>query len=258
MTDAPVPPVIAFPSRLDRRSRVGPFPHARAALRFLTLVAVGAALAVVLGPLAWVPFLGGGFLLTVSRGDSKTVDERLGDVLRWELRRRRTSQKPVAPTGWTRETRFARVPSGRIVAGIAGSGVPVAFLPPADARSLFEEYRELLRSDEGPLYLRVASVPIRSAPFRLARVTTGPPMLAPARSGYDSMVRLLLRRRRRRVVHLFLWSPTSASPDSRALDARGENLVARLRALGVDAVRLEGIELWRAVRAAGWAPGEAA
>ncbi len=254
MSDGPAPPIIDLPARVDRPMGLGPFPSGRAALRFATIAAVGASVAALTGPLAWLPFLGGGFLLTCGRPDGPTLDERLGDLLRWEIRRR--ERRPARPTLARVDPQgtVARVANGRRVVLLAAGGVPVAFLPPSEAKALFDAYRDLLRSIESGLILHVFSEPLQDGPVRVPSEPRLPGPESEARHGYDEMVRLLCRRRRRRRVEIALW----AAPDRRAgsgrLPDQVDHLVARLRTLGLEPERPRGADLARAAGRLGWSP----
>lgn len=251
MTDAPAAPVIPLPAPVDRRTRMGPFPSARAALRFLGFAAVGALLATQLGPVAWLPVLGGGFLLTSASGDREPLDERLSDFVRWELRRRAGPRARRRPARVPDGARVVRVPGDRLVAVVRAGGVPVAFLPPGEARRLFDEYRDLLRSLSDGLVVRAGSVPLASAPFALPPRRPPPQPDDAARAGYAEMVQLLCRRRRRREVDLVVWRHDTR-PARDALDLVATRLVTQLAGLGVEARRLNGDLLAEAVLRFGW------
>src|ERR1700730_9474316 len=95
---------VALPAPLDRRMRLGPFPSARDALKFLGYVAVGILAATLATPAAWVPFLVVGFVLSVHKTDGKGFDDRLVDYVRWSWRTRsprivRAGVAPSAPGG---------------------------------------------------------------------------------------------------------------------------------------------------------------
>lgn len=237
---APVePPVVTLPAPVDRTLRLGPFPDARAALRFVLYVAAGAFVAVALGPVAWLPFLGGGFALTVLRPQGRALDEQLGAFVRWRLGPRRSGSRgpwrPIAPSA-----RAARLRSGRWVAGVAAGGVPVAFLPPADARDLFDAYRRFLRANEDGLVLSVGAEPLSGRTVRLADPPATDGADGAARSGYDEMVRLLCRRRRRRRVDVLLSVPADGPGAVERLTIRVGAIERELAGLGIPSVPLRG------------------
>src|SRR6202007_533818 len=89
------PLLVALPDGLGRTM---PLPPVRDALKFTTYAAVGAVAAAVFAPIWWLPFLGGGFALSVLRPDGKALDERFGQLVAFELRSgrgpRRGSRSP--------------------------------------------------------------------------------------------------------------------------------------------------------------------
>jgi hypothetical protein len=118
--------------------------------------------------------------------------------------------------------------------------VPVAFLPPDDARTLFEATRRWLDGLDGAIYLVADATPFRVAPYRpLAPVGDAD---RAARDGYDEVVRLLLRRRRARRVAVVLWEGSNAAGVAR-LEGRVHATDEALRGLGVATERLRGAEL---------------
>jgi len=243
------PESIALPERLDRPARLGPFPSAASALRFLLVSALGALVALRWGPLLWPPFLAVGFLLEVHRPDGLSLDERVTAYLRWRWRSFRppsaAGHRP-APNG---SVALLRTPSGRWAGGFETGGVPVAFRPPEDAARMFETYRQLLRSTSGPSVIRLDRAPLRVERFR----PSAPPGEAAeraAREGYGELVRLLARRRHLRRVRWVLWSEPGAS--TAVLPKLERELAAVSTALGALEVphrRLRGAELARALGA---------
>ncbi len=250
MSDDPV--TVGLPAPVERPLRLGPFPSARAALRFVGIASVGILAALVAGPVAWLPFLGGGFLLTAYRHGGKTLDERLGDLVRWELRRHGRIPPRRAPARLPARSRIARIVGSRRVAVLTAGGVPVAFLPPADAHALFRAYEEVLRSLDPGAFLCVGSEPLRDEAFRPPASSAGSGPEHDARGGYDEMVRLLCRRRRHRRVDLVLWSEAPGRAGRTALEARVESVEERLRSLGLDPGRAEGTSLARTLTRIGW------
>jgi hypothetical protein len=250
-TDAP-PPVVPLPAPFDRRLHLGPFPNARSALRFVAYAAAGAVAALVIGPVAWLPFLGGGFVLTAYRTDGRSLDEHLGCFVRWRLRqsRRGTGHRPRSPL--SRTATIARIGPARRVAVLATGGVPVQFLPPDVARQLFEQYREWLRSLDEAVVLRMAAEPLADRPFRPAPSTTATGADRAARAGYQEMVRLLCRRRRRRVVEVMLWSTDPLAGARDRLERRLAAVTDALRSMGLEPDRRAGPALAHAVDRIGW------
>lgn len=250
-TDAP-PPVVPLPAPVDRRLHLGPFPNARSALRFIAYAAVGAVAALVVGPVAWLPFLGGGFVLTAYRSDGRSLDEHVGSFVRWRLRRSRrgTGHRPRAPL--LRTGTVARIGPARRVAVLTAGGVPVQFLPPAVARQLFDQYREWLRSLEEGVVLRMTSEPLADRPFRPASWVAAEGADRVARAGYQEMVRLLCRRRRRRVVEVMLWSTDPLAGARERLERRLTAVNDGLRSMGLEPDRRAGMALAQAVDRIGW------
>ena len=242
---------IPLPPRLSRRMRLGPFPSARDALKFLVFAAVGAILAARIGPIAWIPFLGGGFLLSVYKDDDRGLDDRLWAYLAWRCSQRRGSGP--GPPGLRVRGSVAHLPGGPDVGVLAASGVPVAFLPPSEARRLFDQYRELLRSLDGGGVVHISHEPLDPRPFLPPnRPSTDPAELA-AREGYREMVQLLCRRRNRRRSLMLLWS--DARRGARTLEQRLADAEARIAAVGVPVRRLSGPELLSTLHRAGYPGG---
>ena len=248
---ASAPPILELPERLDRSMALGPFPSVKAALRFAVYASAGVWAATSLG-LAWsVPFLGGGFLLTAYQRDGRGLDERLGQVAAFHLRRRsrRRLAEPSAPDPGA----FVTSVPGRIVAVLATGGLPVAFLPPNDARGLFERFVQLLRNVDGGLYLHTALEPLPRDP--VPRTPLGPlegSREAAALEGYAEMSRLLCRRRARRVVWTAVWTDTGRDGAALRVDRAAARLSEDLRALGLVPARLRGRRLATVVRRIGW------
>ncbi len=250
--------VVGLPESLDRRMRLGPFPTARDALKFAAYAAVGGSVAAVAG-VAWaIPFLGAGFLLSVHRGDGRGYDERFGDFLTFRWR----SHPSARPLGAARAAAgpsgpFLTAVPGHLVAIVAARGIPIAFLPPSDARTLFEAYRELLRNLERGIVVQMGVEPLGERPFLpVGRPPdSGRPEDA-ARRGYGEMVRLLCRRRYRRRVLIALWEP-SAPDASVRLEASVRQVGEGLARLGLACERLRDGALRSAAAQIGWSVGEA-
>lgn len=246
--------VIALPERVDRRLRLGPFPSARDALKFLAYAAVGAVLDGPIGPGAAVAVVVAGFVLSVWKPDGEAVDERAVSFVRWKLRPRPVEGDvtgnpdrglPLLRAG------FLRVGPSFLAVVVRTGGTPVAYLPPEELARRFELYRELLGSSEGPIAFLVTGASLRAEPFAPARTAKEEPDRE-ARSGYVQLVELLCRRRSVRRVYVAL-AGIAEGPDAFArLDATAARAVERLEEFGVRPVRLRGRELAEAGRRLGW------
>jgi hypothetical protein len=219
---------VPLPEPMLRRSRFGPFESVTDALKFLLALALGAAVAALTAPVAWLPFVGGGFLLATYRPEGKSIDERCGDYLRWRFRslaghRLRAASASPGP--------FLRVDGG-LYAGLEVGGAPLAYLPAPEQAARFAAYRAMLDGLGGPLWMEVGSEPVRDRPFlpdpgAAVRAEEAAPLEA-----YREMLRLLLRRRHRRRVRLLLAEPEVGAAAER-------RLTGRLRSLGEALGRLE-------------------
>ncbi len=98
MSAADAPLVVAFPERLDRTLRLGPFPSARDALRLLTYAAVGACLAPFAPADLWLGVVGFGFVSSVWKPGGETVEAQTLRTVSWGLRRLREG-RPMTQTG---------------------------------------------------------------------------------------------------------------------------------------------------------------
>lgn len=248
---------IPLPAPIGRRVRLGPFPSARDALKFAAYGAIGAVVAAGVGPLAWLPILGGGFLISVHKPEGRGLDERLADYVRWRVRSSRAGARFARARPATTRGGFARLEDGRLVGGLEAHGIPVTFLPAPEARRLFEQYLDLLRGVEDGCLLGMTVVPLPPGPYLPARDRTGPEEVLQARDGYAEMVRLLCRRRRRRVVHLLVWSRGSGPGSVPRLEETLAHLAERLAGMGVESRRLRSTELARAMAERGWSVREA-
>jgi hypothetical protein len=248
-------PPIGLARRLDRSLRLGPFPSARDAMKFAAYAAAGTVALPFGGALAWLPVVGAGFLLAVVRPEGRGLDDRAGDYLRYQWRRRHRRRSTGKASGCPSAGRILTLPGPLLVAILETGGIPIRFLPPADARRLYDAFRELLRSLDAGVFLSVGSAPVPPLP-RL------PPPPGPsralergARAGYVEMLGLLMRRRARRQVRVVLFAPGVGAAAGPQLEARTRALAGRLAALGLDPVRLEGAALGRAAAAIGWPSG---
>jgi len=253
-TRADGPVLVTLPESLARRMRFGPFPSVRHALKFAAYAAVGALAATVAGPIWWLPFLGGGFLLSVHRSDGKGFDERVGDYVAYRLRAgARPSGPAAAPRRGRPHATSVETGSGQLLAVLAAGGVPVAFLPPADARRLFEGFRGVLDRSDGRMYLVAGLEPLRDGPFLPKSEPV--PGAAPdslARRGYREMIEALCRRRARRRVWVVLWTAGRTEPDANRLDRIARGVGEGLEGLGIRVERLRDRELAMAAGGLGW------
>jgi len=246
------PPVVTLPERFDRRLRLGPFPSARDALKFVTCAAVGAVLAPFTSPYVWLAAVAGGFVVSVFRPGGQGLDERAVSFLLWRFRNRERARSVSAASGApVARQALVGVGPGRYVAIIQTEGTPVAYLPPVELARRFELFRELLRSVHGGMAFSVGLVPMRAG-------SVLPPSLGDYRTdlaaseGYAELVRLLCRRRSVRRVHLVL-STEKAGPDGISdLEVRVSTLTDRLAGLGLRPVRLRDRSLAEAARRWGW------
>ncbi|MCI4320154.1 MAG: hypothetical protein L3K23_08515 [Thermoplasmata archaeon] len=257
MTDPTAPPVLRLQAAVPRSPSLGPFPSGRDALKFLAYAAAGAVVAGFVSPWLWLPFLAVGFVVGVRPTDGPPFDRRLADYLGWTWRRRggaggrpRARHRPSIASGRA----LAAVPGGVLVGMLRAEGIPVAFLPPANARELFTAYRQLLGSLDGGVALLVRGLPLGTRPFVPLPVTLGSDEQR-ARDGYVEMVRLLGRHRRRRDVLLAVGGPSGSPSASLQLERRLRDLHERLDALGVGSERLRGPALTEGLVAFGWGPG---
>ncbi|MCI4328271.1 MAG: hypothetical protein L3K01_02710 [Thermoplasmata archaeon] len=255
MRSDPDPLAVALPRPVDRKLHLGPFPSARDALKFAGYASVGVVAIPFAGPGAVVPFALAGFLFAVHRREGRAFDDRFAGYLAWQWRRRVRTPRGAGSASPAVPGRSARVGGGRIAAVVRTGGVPVAFLPTSDAVTLFEGTRRWLEGLDGSVYVVADAEPVRPGPF-LPRGpgSTGTPE-AVARAGYDSVVRLLLRRRRIRRVALVLWEGADRVGAAR-LDSRVAATEEALRRLGVETERLEGRALFGELRRLGLVTGE--
>lgn len=243
------PPWVTLPEVLDRRMRLGPFPSARDALKFATYAAVGAVPAALIGPIWWIPFLGGGLLAATYHPDGKPPDERAGEFVayRWRNGPGFRGRPPRQGTGF--QGSAAPIRGATLVAVIEVGGTPVAFLPPEEARARFDRFRELLRGIDGNLYVVMTTEATSGAPFRPPDEVAPP---APrARSGYAEMIRLMCERRRRRKVLLVVGTPRDDGASTR-LDRTVSVLTEHLGRLGAPYERLRDDRLAAALERLGW------
>jgi len=249
------PLIIGLPERLDRRMRLGPFPSARDALKFVMYAAVGALLAPFANPGIWLPVVLVGFCVSVWRPEGRALDERALVFLSWKVRStglgkfmKRSTSGPIARQG------LLELAPHHYVAVIRTGGTPVAYLPPSDLARRFELYRELLRSMDASFLFLATTAPIRVQTVR-PRPSVPTAVDAPAHSGYAELVSLLCRRRSLRRVYLILGCLEVDANAIGRLEGRIANLGERLSALGLRPTRLEDRALADAAHQFGWAAG---
>jgi hypothetical protein len=249
-------PRVDLPERVDRRLRLGPFPSARDALKFLCYAAAGALLAPFLSLPAGLGVVAVGFLAAAWYPDGQPWDERALAALRWKWR---TSARESAVT--TRSGSplvrhgFVRLAPSQYVAILRTAGTPIAYLPPAELARRFEMFRELLRATDGHFALLSTFASIHSSPFSPPAVPTTEPD-GNARAGYAELVRLLCRRRLGRRVYFALGGSEVRSDSIARLEGQVASVVERLQAFGLRPVRLKDRTLFEAARRFGWSgPG---
>jgi hypothetical protein len=251
-------PVVELPEPVDRRLRLGPFPSARDALKFLCYAAAGATCGPLVNVGVGLGIAAAGFLAAIRRPDGRAWDEQLFEFLRW---RWRTQREGLAVTG-TRERLllrpgFVRLASGDHVAVVRTGGSPVAYLPPAELSRRFEQFRDLLRATDGRLAFLATLVSVRPAPFVPDPGNrTGDDRAA--RDGYAELVTLLCRRRFVRRVYLVLGTEQTGVEALGRVESQVTSFVERLTALDLHPVRLRDRALWEAARRLGWSGREVA
>ncbi len=250
-------PVVALPERIDRRLRLGPFPSAQDALKFLCYAAAGAALAELASLPAGLAVVAVGFVAAVWRPDGRSWEERLLAFLRWQGH---ATAGGILLSG-LRPGRSAR--SGLLelgpadhVAVVRTGGIPITYLPPSDLARRFELFRELLRATDGRIAFLATLGSIRTAPF-LPAPEDRRSEEAPARAGYSELVGLLCRRRFRRKIYLVVGVGSGGAEARARLETEIVSLEERLTNLGLRPVRLRGRGLIEAAREIGWSAAEA-
>lgn len=237
------PPVIVLPERVDRRLRLGPFPSAHDAVKFLGYAGAGSMLAIVVSPLLGLAVIVLGFALAVVRYEGEALDRRVVVVVRHAIGRRpRTRGAEVTPSSSLERRGVVALPGGGFAAVVRAGGSPMAYLPPAEIARRFERFRELLRAEAEGLILRVWLAPMRSSPVV-------PPGLEAdradrtARDGYAELVRLLCARRAIRQVDVLRRTARSGIDGLTELETQVSGLVDRLAGLDVPTRRLVGRSL---------------
>lgn len=250
------PPIVPIPERVDRRLRLGPFPSALDAIKFLCYAAAGAVVGEFLDLPAGLLLAGAGFLAAVWRPDGWAWDERALAYLRWKWRAvapgSLMTEGPAAAL--VRGDRLEIAPSDPVTVLRTG-GIPITYLPPAEIARRFELFRELLRASEGRLAFFATLGSIRSAPYLPSKSDPRAPDTE-ARAGYSELVDLLCRRRFRRRVYLVvgLGGAGGGAPIPR-LETVTASVTQRLVALGLRPSRLKDRGLVDAAREMGWNAG---
>jgi len=245
-------PVVVLPERVDRRLRLGPFPSARDAVKFLCYAAVGALLA----PFAGVPVGLGvtaiGFVASAWHRDGQPWDEQALAALRWKWRSFGREAAVIArPGNPLLRHGFVRLAPTHFVAVVRTGGTPVAYLPPAELARRFEMFRDLLRATDGHFAFLATFASIHGSPF-FPSAALGPGPDAGACSGYADLVRLLCRRRLGRRVYVALGTSEAGAASIARLEGQVASVVERLAAFGLHPVRLRDRALFEAARRFGW------
>jgi hypothetical protein len=243
------PLVVSLPEPTGRRLRLGPFPSAREALKFVTYAAIGGVVAGLVTPAAWIPFVGGGFVFATYQPDGRGLDRLFADYCRWRWRSRWGGAP--GPSARVRGG-VMRIEGGPCFAVLAAGGTPVAFLPPDDARRRFQRYREMLRALDHGAFLRVGVEPIPAGPFVGPTASGADAAEREARAGYQALVRLLCRRRSVRRVDVYLAARVGDGEPIARLEAQVSAVRIALGELGVAVRRLRGAELETAIRRLGF------
>ncbi len=243
---------IPLPERVDRRLRLGPFPSARDALKFLCYATTGALLAPLVSVPLGVAVGAAGFAAAVWRPDGQAWDERVFVALRWKWRSGRRAVSVTARPGRPLLRQgLLELDAGHYVAVVRSAGSPIAYLPPAELSRRFAQFQDLLRAIDEHFVFLSTGVAIHAAPLVPGQAPTAGPESA-ARAGYAELVRLLLKRRLGRRVYVALGT-VEAKPEAIArLEGRVASLLERLSDLGLKPVRLRDRALHEAARRFGW------
>ena len=249
-------PVVALPERIDRRLRLGPFPSALDAVKFLCYAAAGAATAQFAGLAVGLAVVGAGFLAAVWRPDGHSWDERVLAFLGWKWR---TVAGGIflsaVPSNRRVRSGTLRLAPSDYVAVVRTGGVPIAYLPPAELARRFELFRELLRATDGRVAFLATLGSIRTAPF-LPSFPGSRGGDRDARAGYSELIALRCRRRFRRRVHFVVGLGSTGADALVRLETEVAGLVDRLTTLGLRPERLRDRGLVEAARQIGWSVGE--
>ncbi|HTT16961.1 MAG TPA: hypothetical protein VMH49_06375 [Thermoplasmata archaeon] len=246
-------PWVAYPERLDRRMRLGPFASGRDLLKFLTAVAAGAVVGIAASPIVGAGIAASGTVVALWRPGGDPVDERLGAVARWGLRRLGEESSMTTGLAGPAAARAVALPDGRRVAFLRAGGVPLAYLPPADLARQFDGYRAALRAADGALLLHATAAPLHAGVLS-PRGGEAAPAEREAREGYRELVLLLGRRRSLRQVYVGIVGEGGGTERGRRLETATTLLAERLGELGIATTRLEGRSLSEAARRLGLGP----
>jgi hypothetical protein len=244
-------PIVRIPQRIDRRARLGPFPSARDALRFLCYAAAGAVVSSFASPYLWLPVVAGGFAVSIWQPDGRPADERALHYLLWRFRSVVPRRSVTGTDAAEPRHGFYPVAPGAYIAVVRSSGTPIAYLPPRDLELKFDQYREVLRGLSGAIAILSTTVPIRGTEVRPTD-GTGSKRERDARDGYAELVDRLCRRRRVRRVYLALRNAETGTDSLARLEGEVRTLTELLTGLGVRSTRLEGRELAEAACRMGW------
>jgi hypothetical protein len=245
------PPVVALPERMDRRLRLGPFPSARDALKFLAYAAAGALAAALGFPLVGLAAVLAGFAVAVLRIEGQGIDRLALSFVRFYFGRRGWSGRmPSRVSSTLGRGGVAAAGDGRYAAVVRAGGTPMAYLPPAEIARRFDLFRELLRASDGELTILGSLAPMRST-LVVPAPAGGERRDRAARDGYADLVRMLCDRRRIRRVDVMLISDRAGSEGIADLELRTRSLLERMASLELPATRLLGRALADAVRRSG-------
>jgi hypothetical protein len=245
------PPVVTLPERVDRQVRLGPFPSARDAVKFVCYATAGAVLAPLVSPWAWIPALGFGFVVSVWRPEGDAIDV---GVARWFLFHARRGGRRMlmpAPSAGAANGVVARLADGRAACVVRTAGTPLAYRPPEDLQTLFDRFREMLRASEGPVFVGATTVPLRAGRVR-PPTRGGLEAERPAMGGYGELVSALCRHRQARRVDLAVCTAQTDDPGRLRLEERARALAEHLAALGLAPSLLSDRGLAEALRRLGW------
>ena len=249
---AAAPVMVGLPEPVGRRARLGPFPSGREAVKFASYAALGAVVAGATNPLLWLPFLGVGFLFAIVRHEGQGLDAHLLSYVRFRLRSGRSRGGSGGSSTVPCRGAVARTDPGRYLAVLSTGGIPIAFLPSPEARSIFEGFRALLRAHEGGLYFRMGLRRVAAAPLLPGRSDRGPDSERVARDGYRELVLVLARNRQRRSVEIVTWVEADGAGSVARLEELVQSLSGRLLALGLVPERLRDSALGEALEGIGW------
>jgi hypothetical protein len=203
VTEDPEWPWILLPRPLGRHMRIGPFASTVDLAKFVTVAFVGALVASVTTPFAWIPFVGIGLAISLSRSRGPPLEARLLRYGRWRLRT--AAARPTRYRARWSRARSSLPTRGSQSRDFRAGGLPTAYLPPDELRARFEAWRTFLRSFSPPTFLRVGGRSVPSARF----LGTCPPDAESeeraAQAAYREFVVRLLRDRYERSVEVAIF-----------------------------------------------------